>query len=68
MKLDDILEGNNEYFKEYTNDDDFIYFQKDEAYILIMNYSSFTQSHYFLGPKKINENINIIGNDTNFLF
>ena len=68
MKLDDILEGNNEYFKEYTNDDDFIYFQKDEAYILIMNYSSFTQTHYFLGPKKINENINIIGNDTNFLF
>ena len=68
MKLDDILKGNDKYFKEYTNDDDLICFQKDEIYILLMNYSSFTQMHYFLGPKNTQENINIIGNNTNFLF
>ena len=68
MNLDDILEGNDEYFKEYTNNDAFIHFKKDELYILLINYSSFTQLHYFLGPKIINEKINIIGSDTNFLF
>ena len=66
MKLDDILEGNENYFKEYKYENDFIIFQKDETYILSMEI--YGQLHYFISPKNVKESIDIIGTETNFLF
>ena len=68
MTLEDILNGNDKYFKEYTNENDFISLPKNEINLLLMNYSDIDQVHYVINSKEVNENISIVGEGTNFLF
>ena len=68
MSLEDILEGNDKYFEQYTNNNALIYLPKDEVNILFMNYTQLDIIHYFISKKNIGENINIIDTNTNFLF
>ena len=68
MALDDILSGNEQYFKEYKNDDGILTLPKNNINILFLDYSSFEQIHLFLATKTTNEKIDISGRDTYFLF
>jgi hypothetical protein len=68
MTLEDILNGNDKYFKEYTNENDFIPLPKNEINLILMNYSDIDQVHYLINSKEVNENISIAGDRTNFLF
>ena len=68
MKLEDIIEGNDNYFTEYKEKDSFINLLKDEINIIIIDYPTLTQIHYFIGPKNISENIEIIDKNTNFIY
>ena len=68
MTLKDILDGNENYFKEYKNEDSYLTLSKYEIYILYVDCSGVEQIQYYLAPKNTNENIFITGTDTNFLF
>ena len=68
MNLNDILEGNDKFFKTYTNNDSIIHFSKNEIQIIFFDFSQKEQIHYFLGPKEIDTNIDIINAKTNFIF
>lgn len=68
IKLDEILEGNDKYFKTYKNEDGFITLPKNEINMILMDYSKKGQIHYLISPKNMKENIDIKNNDTNFLY
>ena len=68
MTVEDILNGNDKYFKEYTNENDFISLPKNEINLLSMNYSDIDQVHYVFNSKEVSEEISISGDKTNFLY
>ena len=68
IKLDEILEGSDKYFKTYNNEDGFITLPKNEINIILMDYSKKDQIHYLIAPKNVTENIIITNKNTNFLY
>ena len=66
MKPDDIVLGNNKYFKDYT--DNFLTLEKDKVNIIFVNYSFIDQLHVYFDVKNNSDIIEIEYQDTNTLY